>query len=62
MALAGINATIDPLTLAGAFAATFESGNYQGVVAAIRLSRTRHLHWLTSLVCPVLFSPGFCDP
>jgi len=60
-ALAGINATIDPLTLAGALQ-LLESGNFQGVVAGYPAQQDTPLTLATSLVCPVLFSPGFCDP
>ena len=59
-ALAGINATIDPLTLAGALQ-LLESGNFQGVVAGYPAQQDTPLTLATSLVCPVLFSPGFCD-
>jgi peptide/nickel transport system substrate-binding protein len=59
-ALAGIQATIDPLTLAGALA-LLESGNFQGVVAGYPAQQDTPLTLATSLVCPVLFSPGFCD-
>jgi peptide/nickel transport system substrate-binding protein len=60
-AAAGINATIDPLTLAAALA-LLEAGNFQGVVAGYPAQQDSPLTLSTSLVCPVLFSPGFCDP
>jgi peptide/nickel transport system substrate-binding protein len=59
-ALAGINASIDPLTLAAALA-LLEAGNFQGVVAGYPAQQDSPLTLSTSLVCPVLFSPGFCD-
>jgi len=59
-ALAGINATIDPLTLAAALA-LLEAGNFQGVVAGYPAQQDSPLTLSTSLVCPVLFSPGLCD-
>jgi peptide/nickel transport system substrate-binding protein len=59
--LAGIQVTIDPLTLAAALN-LLETANYQGVVAGYPAQQDSPLTLATSLECPVLFSPGFCDP
>jgi peptide/nickel transport system substrate-binding protein len=60
-ALAGINATIDPLTLAAALQLQ-EAGNFQSVVAGYPAQQDTPLTLANTLGCPVLFSPGFCDP
>jgi peptide/nickel transport system substrate-binding protein len=59
--LAGINATIDPLTLAAALQLQ-EAGNFQSLVAGYPAQQDSPLTLANTLGCPVLFSPGFCDP
>ncbi|HEY5273702.1 MAG TPA: ABC transporter substrate-binding protein [Acidimicrobiales bacterium] len=60
-AQAGIQVTLDPLTLPAGLK-ELESGTYQAVIAGYPAQDDSPLTLATSLVCPVYFSPGFCDP